>query len=208
MGSKGDISREKILQAAAGIFHRQGFATTTVEDLLRATGTTKGKLYFHFAGKEAICLEVLRREQALFLHFLDATLTGTTPGAGIDNFFRQALAKNRDRHFIGGCLFGNTALEASDTAPALATLVTEVFAAWVGKILVKVQQAQTLGEIRRDLPPAQLAELIVATVEGGIMQARLQKDEGPLARILDSLRALLELNVDSEKKSPKGKQGR
>jgi TetR/AcrR family transcriptional repressor of nem operon len=195
MATKGEQSKEKILTQATRVFNRQGFRTTTINDLLKATGTTKGNLYFHFSGKEEVGLEVLKREKAAFMQFLDSALTGDTPGAALDNFLRSALLKHRRSDFVGGCLFGNTALEASDTAPAFAELVAGVFDEWIGKIESKIAEAQQAGQVRRDLPARDLAELVVATVEGGIMQARLQKAEGPLSRALDTLRALLALKV-------------
>lgn len=193
MTSKGEKSREKILTEATPLFHRQGFRMTTVNELLKATGTTKGNLYFHFSGKEEVSLEVLKRETAAFMDFLDNALSGETPGAALDNFFRSALLKHRQSGFVGGCLFGNTALEASDTAPVFAELVSEVFHAWIGKVQTKITEAQLAGQVRRDLPSPDLAELVVATIEGGIMQARLQKEEGPMHRTLDTLRTLLDL---------------
>ena len=195
MATKGETTREKILDEAAQVFHRKGFLTTTVNDLLDATGSTKGNLYFHFPSKEEVGLEVLRRAKKQFGQFLDDALQGPTPGARLDGFFRQVLERNRRKGFVGGCLFGNTALEASDTAPAFAALVRDVFAEWIGRLQVAISEAQACGQIRRDVSAADLAELVVGAVEGGIMQSRLQKKEGPLARALDSLRTLLELRV-------------
>jgi TetR/AcrR family transcriptional repressor of nem operon len=195
MASKGEQTREKILAQATRVFNRQGFRSTTINDLLEATGTTKGNLYFHFSGKEEVGLEVLKREKAAFMPFLDVALAGDTPGAGLDNFLRCAFLKHRRSGFVGGCLFGNTALEASDTAPAFAELVGGVFDEWIGKIQSKIAEAQQAGQVRRDLPAQHLAELVVATVEGSIMQARLQKAEGPMSRTLETLRALLDLKV-------------
>lgn len=73
--------------------------------------------------------------------------------------------------------------------------MAEVFADWIGKLQHAVAQAQASGQIRRDRPASELAEFIVSVLEGGIMQARLFKDEGPLARGLDTLRTVLELRV-------------
>ncbi len=195
MATKGEITREKILEGATRIFNRQGFAATTVNDLLAATGTTKGNLYFHFPGKEEVGLEVLRRAKGGFIHFLDASLQGVSPGACLDNFFRQALEKHRESGFVGGCLWGNTALETSDTAPEFVGVASEVFTEWIGKLQETVAAAQAAGQVRRDLPAPCLAELVVATVEGAIMQSRMKKEEGPLARTLETLRSLLELKV-------------
>lgn len=197
MQTKGSIMREKILNEAAQIFNRQGIAATTINDLLAATGTTKGNLYFHFKGKEALALEVLIRAHTKFRQFLNDSLQGETPGGQLENFFTQVLVKNRERNFVGGCLFGNTALEASDTAPRFAQLARDVFTEWVERLSLTIDAAQAAEQIRRDLPADQLAELVVMTIEGGIMQARLQKAAGPLTRSLMSLRKLLELKVDA-----------
>jgi TetR/AcrR family transcriptional repressor of nem operon len=193
MLTKGEITRAKILDEATQVFHRKGFLTTTISDLLNVTGMTKGTLYFHFASKEDIGLEVLRRARDAFRQFLNEALQGETPGARLDSFFRCAMERNRSKRFVGGCLFGNTALEACDNAPPFADLVSEVFAEWTGKLQETIQAAQASGQIRQDLPASALAELVVATIEGGIMQSRLKQEEGPLKRAVDSLRVLLEL---------------
>jgi TetR/AcrR family transcriptional repressor of nem operon len=193
MPAKGNITREKILDEATQVFHRKGFLTTTINDLLTTTGMTKGNLYFHFASKEDLGLEVLRRAQGAFGRFLGDALQGETPGARLDNFFQQALERNRSQGFVGGCLFGNTALEACDNAPPFAELVTELFCEWIVRLEETIQAAQASGQVRQDLPASDLAEMVVATIEGAIMQSRLKKEGGPLTRALDSLRVLLEL---------------
>ena len=194
MSTKGDLTRSKILANASQVFQRKGILATTVTDLLNATGTTKGNLYFHFSSKEDIGLEVLQKAHAAFNSFLDEALTGPTPGAALEHFFAAVLERNLAKGANGGCIFGNTALEAADTAPRFARLVQHVFNDWISRLESTVAAAQQRGQIRRDLPPVEFAELIVETIEGAIMQARLQQETGPLARALNALRVVLELD--------------
>ena len=175
MMTKGEQTRARILTEAAKVFNRQGIAATTINDLLKATRTTKGNLYFHFSGKEALAMAVLTKEGKDFMTFLDQALNAGSPGEALNNFFEQAYAKHQQNNFIGGCLFGNTALEASDTSPLFADFVCNVFSDWTSKIEEKIVQAQQHQEIRTDLSANELATLIVATIEGGIMRARLIK---------------------------------
>lgn len=195
MLSKGQVTKQKILTDAAEVFQRQGFGATSIHDLLVAAGVTKGSLYFHFPGKEAIGAEVLRREAAAFMVFLDQALTGATPAACLDHFFEQALRKHQKTGFVGGCLFGNTALEASDTSPLYTQIVDAVFRQWAAKIEQKIDEAQQLGLIRRDVEAANLAQMVVAAIEGGIMQSRLQKSPEPMRQGLETLRTMLELKL-------------
>ncbi len=195
MATKGEQTREKILKEANQLFKCKGFGATTINDLLAATGTTKGNLYFHFSDKEAVGLEVLRGEQQSFYRFLDQAFQGKSPAAGLDNFFQKALEKQSRQDFVGGCLFGNTALETSDTAPVFASLVQEVFAEWTRRFEQQIALAQAAEQIRTDVSARGLAEMVVATVEGGIMQSRLQKSATPLKRSLETLRKVLELKI-------------
>jgi TetR/AcrR family transcriptional repressor of nem operon len=86
-------------------------------------------------------------------------------------------------------------LEASDTSPELAAFVASVFDDWIMKIAQSVDQAQQAGQIRKDVPARDLAEMIVSTVEGGIMQTRLLKSRKPLQHSLEALQKVLELRA-------------
>ena len=195
MATKGEHTKQKIIEDATRLFHRKGFGATSVSDLLSAIGVTKGSLYFHYPGKEALGLAVLENEAGAFMRFLDDALNGATPADSLDNFFKEALHKHQQSDFIGGCLFGNTALEASDTSPIYAQIVAEVFNAWAEKLRPIIAHAQESELIRRDVPAGQLAQLVVATIEGAIMQSRLHKSAEPMTRALETLRTLLGLKL-------------
>jgi AcrR family transcriptional regulator len=51
--------REQILDAAAGLFVGQGFATTTTRQIAGRVGIRQASLYYYFAGKDEILLELL-----------------------------------------------------------------------------------------------------------------------------------------------------
>ncbi len=195
MKTKGELTREKIMQAARELFNTKGFNATTISDLVEATGMQKGSLYFHFSGKEAIAREVLAEATDEFMKFLDKALGGDNPGASIDNFFRCALDKHLAAGFVGGCIFGNTALEMSDADPEFAGAIDRVFDKWIDKVAGAVANAQQRGQIRTDIGSRALAKQIIATVEGGIMMSRLKKDERPMRECLDTLRITLDLRV-------------
>lgn len=191
MPSKGIKTKDRILTGASEIFNHKGINATSINDLLTATQTTRGNLYFHFADKQQLALAVLQRESDHFMDFLDQSLDKKTAGEALNNFFHQAFAKHQSTKFIGGCLFGNTALEASDTNPAFAEIVTGVFSNWTKKLEKKIREAQLCHEVRTDLAAANLATMIVATIEGGIMQSRLTKSDIPLKDCLETLQTML-----------------
>ncbi|PRZ40518.1 TetR family transcriptional regulator [Antricoccus suffuscus] len=57
--------RLAILDAAASVFMRLGFAATSLDDISEALGATKGTLYYHFRSKTSLFFAVQRRAMEL-----------------------------------------------------------------------------------------------------------------------------------------------
>jgi TetR/AcrR family transcriptional repressor of nem operon len=184
-------TRDRLLSETARLVERQGFGPTSVNDVLQAAGIKKGTLYYYFPGKNELGLAVLERARDDFLLFLDSALAAPTPMESLERFFRAALRKHRKAGFVGGCLWGNTALEMSDSSPDHTALVEKVFDEWICRIERVIRSGQQAGQIRTDRPAPELAHLVVAGIEGGIMMSRLTKQDGPLRNCLESLRELL-----------------
>jgi len=198
MKTKGELTRGKILEVARELFNNKGFNATTISDLVAATGMQKGSLYFHFSGKDDIAREVLREATEEFMAFLCNALGGDNAGAGIDNFLHSALEKHLATGFVGGCIFGNTALEMSDSNHEFAAAIDNVFDEWINRVDVVVSAAQKSAQIRTDVSSEALAKQIIATIEGGIMMSRLKKDERPMRECLEALRITLDLRTRAE----------
>lgn len=52
--------RQRVLDAATGLFTAKGYAATTVREIVAEAGVTKPVLYYYFGSKEGIYLELLR----------------------------------------------------------------------------------------------------------------------------------------------------
>src|SRR5260370_34501460 len=61
-----DIRRTQILSAAVRCFARKGYYATTIEDLVRETGLSRGALYLYYPSKEAIYLAISQQWRCAF----------------------------------------------------------------------------------------------------------------------------------------------
>jgi AcrR family transcriptional regulator len=62
---QGDATREALLLAARELFGMRGYTETSLDEIVRTAGVTKGALYHHFASKEALfrCVfELVKKE--------------------------------------------------------------------------------------------------------------------------------------------------
>lgn len=191
--TKGEATRSRVIQKARWLVNQKGFTNTSINDIIHATGVKKGNLYFHFSNKEELGLAILRNAADEFFQFLSDSFQGEEPLEKLFSFFDAVLEKHRKTNFIGGCIFGNTALEMSDRNPKFSNLMRSVFDTWVDKITSLLTEARQTGELSSEISPRLLAKQIVASIEGGIMLARLTKNEDDLKDCLDSLRISLGL---------------
>jgi AcrR family transcriptional regulator len=56
---RGQATRQELVEAATRLFTERGYEDTSIEAVLRETGVSRGALYHHFAGKEALFEAVL-----------------------------------------------------------------------------------------------------------------------------------------------------
>src|SRR3954469_20403744 len=61
---RGTRTRRHLIERAAGVFDRNGFKASTLDQMVRATGFTRGAFYFHFDSKDALAEAIVSDQQA------------------------------------------------------------------------------------------------------------------------------------------------
>ncbi|MBI3972216.1 MAG: TetR/AcrR family transcriptional regulator [Chloroflexi bacterium] len=69
-----DATRERILEAAADVFADKGFYGAAVDDIVRASDTSKGSFYFHFPNKRGIFVALLDHLMGRLLNRVAASI--------------------------------------------------------------------------------------------------------------------------------------
>lgn len=188
--SKGEQTRQAIIEKAAPLFNQRGFAGCSMADIMEATGLEKGGLYRHFSSKEELAAEVFR--YAMQTAF-DARGLGDHPEG--DAITKLRLMVERfvaiPSPLPGGCPLLNTAIDTDDGNPILLTLVKDALAKWKSRIRRIVQQGIDDGQITRSADPQSVANLIISTLEGALMITRLEGNRRALHDAQSSLETLL-----------------
>ncbi len=189
--SKGEKTREHILKKTREVLISQGFYGTSISSIIEATGVKKGNLYYHFPSKEELGLAVLDDARQEFLSFLRQSLEGDDPLEEILTSAEAIFRELQGKDFIGGCLFGNTALEMVDSNPEFARVIRDVFSSWTEEYHRKLVEADGLGLPAGTMGPSLLARTLVALIEGWIMLVRVSKKEEDVQDCLTALRTIL-----------------
>ncbi|HZR40973.1 MAG TPA: TetR family transcriptional regulator [Ktedonobacteraceae bacterium] len=74
------ITREQLLKAALHIFREKGYVETTLDDIAKEAGTTRGAVYWHFGNKAELFNTVIREQYIrMSKKLLDAQPKDGTP---------------------------------------------------------------------------------------------------------------------------------
>lgn len=190
--SKGERTRQRIIELSAPLFNQRGLHGCSMQDIMEATGLEKGGLYRHFTSKEELAAEA-------FLFALQQAIKTRTDGL---EHLTDSVAKLRFliRRFVevpspivGGCPLLNTAVDADDGSKLLRKLVRSAFRDWRKRIAAIVQDGIAAGEIRSSVNPEQIADTLIAALEGGLVLCRLDGNRDALKQVEASLVDLLDL---------------
>ena len=72
--TKGQRTRQKIIDCALELFASHGYAGTSMNDIIERLGISKGSVYWHFKSKEEIFVEVVADSYSQWLAILDREL--------------------------------------------------------------------------------------------------------------------------------------
>jgi TetR/AcrR family transcriptional repressor of nem operon len=190
--TKGQETRSHILMESRRLFTLRGFQNSSISSIISATGVKKGNLYYHFPSKEELGLAVLIDARDEFYTILDDSLRGGgDPVKRVLHSCQVVMDLMQQSNFVGGCLFGNTALEMTDMSSRFGQIIREVFSHWIKLIADELYLAQEEGQLQSSLPAEKLAISIVAILEGGIMLSRVYLNKESLEVCIFTIRELL-----------------
>jgi AcrR family transcriptional regulator len=178
-------ARERLLTAAARLFHENGIQATGVDTLIAAAGVAKATFYRHFPSKDDLVVAWLRDPRARWLDRVRAQVEarGREAAASIPLLY-EALGEWLETEGYRGCPYLNTAIEITDPAhPARAVVVD--FLQEVEDYLASL--AAEAGY--RD--PRALARQLLALAAGSISLAVARRSRAPALAARDAAVSLL-----------------
>ncbi|TPE51021.1 TetR/AcrR family transcriptional regulator [Amaricoccus solimangrovi] len=186
-------ARLKLLDAALTVIRRQGYAATSVDELCRAAGVTKGAFFHHFRSKEALAVAAAAHFGALAegLFAADWT-TRADPAERVLGYvaLRRAIIDGPFEEFT--CLLGTMAQEAYASSEAIRAACAEGITGHAARLEPDIRAA--LEAAGRDGAEAGgLALHVQAVLQGGFVLAKATGDPEAARRGVDHLARYLRL---------------
>jgi TetR/AcrR family transcriptional repressor of nem operon len=195
MPKDGTINRERILDAAEHLVIENGFAATSVDQVLKAAGTSKGAFFHHFDSKLALARALTERYVAgdiAQLHAaLDATASVADPAERVIAFVRWFEDRADEvMSAQSNCLYVAVLTEQQLVDQGNADLITVAVEVWRKEIATLLSAAgDATGRDLGDLDA--LADHVFVTFEGAFLLCRSTGSTEHMRAQLGVLRRLL-----------------
>jgi AcrR family transcriptional regulator len=190
--SKGELTRQAILDHAVGLASRVGLEGLTIGTLADDLELSKSGLFGHFRSKQALQIQVLERAAAGFIEAVVRPALAEPRGLPrVRALFERWLAWTRSGPLPGGCLFVAAATELDDRPGPTRDRLRQLQRDWLGVIATSFQKGIAEGHFRRDADPEQFAHDLYGVALAYHHALRLLQDPNAESRARHAFEALL-----------------
>ena len=186
-------SREKILQSAVQLFLGEGYEATSVNDICKHAGVSKGSFYHYFETKQVLFLSLMENWSSRVMQsVLGEPITEDSNAKDVliqmPYQFNMAFAAV-PRGFPMLVDFWRQAM----ADPAIWKTAVEPYRYFMGFFMRIIETGQQDGSIRKDIDSEILARLLVAVAMGFLLEAAFDQEKADWSALTsDGLSLLLE----------------
>ena len=194
MSTKGDLTRQHIIEKSMQLFSVQGYFNTSIESIVKATGLTKGGLYGHFRNKQEIWYAVYDECVRIWKSIVFQGVRDISdPLARIERVIENSLQNYLGAGvFEGGCFLFNALVELAGQSPAMSDHVLEGFKGFAELLRRWLEEADQQGRFREGLNPDEIAHFMVISLNGAAPLYAASKDPAVWQQTLAQLHFYIE----------------
>ncbi|MGD9054235.1 MAG: TetR/AcrR family transcriptional regulator [Desulfobacterales bacterium] len=190
MHTKGFLTRKSIIEESLRLFCVKGYYNTSINDILDATGLTKGGFYGHFASKEALWYAVYDEAMHVWRDVVFEGVPATSDPLErihilIENDIKHKLG---DQVFEGGCFFHSMLVELSGQSATLSSHLMRGFDQLAGLLCAWLKQADQQGRLKENLNFDAIARYIIVALNGAAALHACNRDPAILDQTVSELR--------------------
>jgi len=192
--TKGERTREAILDTAAALATQEGLAPLSIGRLAEATGMSKSGLFGHFGSKEELQLATVDHAAAMFVAEVIAPAREAPRGLARVWALCDRMIDYAERQvFPGGCFFACTSFEFNNRPGAVRDRIEHMLRNWLSYLEHAVEQAQDSGELDPQLSAREIAFQLDAFAQSANAQFQLFRE----ARVFDEARRAVRDRLES-----------
>jgi len=190
-------SRTRILDAALSVIRSKGYSATTVDDICRTAGLSKGSFFHHFKSKEELALAAAEHFASMADDFF-AEAPYRAAADPLDRLlgyvdFRAGILRGELPEYT--CLLGTMVQETYETHPAIRKACDEYISGHAADVARDIEAAKRLYAPDAPWSAESLGLFTQAVTQGAFILAKAKHGPAVAVECLAHLRRYLELQL-------------
>jgi TetR/AcrR family transcriptional regulator, transcriptional repressor for nem operon len=186
-------SKTKLLEAAWRAIRTEGYAATTVEDICRQAGITKGSFFHHFKTKDDLALAAIAHWESMTGEFFAKAPYHTHPDP-LDRLlgyveFRASILSGELSDYT--CLLGTLVQETYASHPQLREACDRGMASHIGALIGDIEAAKQRYAPHASWTAQSVGYFIQSVLQGSFIYAKAKQDAATVRDSLEHLRRYL-----------------
>jgi AcrR family transcriptional regulator len=165
---------------------RRGVGAVTIDDVGRATSTSKSQMYHYFVSKEELVDAVVGHVGVQVLALQESLLGEMSSIDDVQRWADALVSYQRERGKFCGCPLGSLASELCVEVRPPQPQIELYFEQWTCLLEQGISRMVTNGLLRASADPRRLAVATLASLQGGLLMAKVTQDESFLQISLDA----------------------
>jgi AcrR family transcriptional regulator len=192
--TKGQRTRNSILEVAAALATEEGLDPLSIGRLAESTGMSKSGLFAHFGSKEELQLATVDHAAALFVaEVIDPARSAPKGLARIWALCDHMIGYSERQVFPGGCFFAATSFEFNNRPGPVRDRIESMIRSWLSYLEHAVEQAQEAGELDPKVSAREIAFQLDAFAQASNAQYQLFRDP----QVFDDARRAIQERLES-----------
>ena len=184
---KGARTRARIVEEAAALIHERGVAGTTLDDVKVAAEVSGSQMYHYFPDKNDLVQAVIDYQAESIVNRQRHVLSSAN---GVEAWQKMVIAAAKRTEAKGGCQLGSLVGQLAESDPEARALIAAGFDQWAAVIGDALRSLHADGKLPPGIDPDDLATTLLATLQGGLLLAQVQRSTRPFETAVDTLLAL------------------
>ena len=177
---RGAATRLRIVRTAADLFHKQGVAATSPDEILEASRAGKGQFYHYFGSKEGLVHQVLQT-------YIEGVETGAAPidyevrsWDDLERWFASHIELQKHFRMLRGCPFGTIANGVAEKDELIRQDLSHLFEIVKNKLRTFFIREKAEGRLAAEADEDRMADFSIAAIQGAMLMGKVKRSALPV----------------------------
>ena len=187
MAKRRTETKSRIINVARTLYSSHGCDSTTLDDIITASGVTKGAFYHYFKSKEVLCHELIDYASAEYAELIESLDDQLEPLGKLLKLIRTLDELNTGGEWVNCKLILRLSADSHDSHPHLQKKI-RMFWSWYTSVFEEmISNCQQAGQLSTTPDSQTLAKMVMSMIAGAITFERINQTQNGFAEMVEQV---------------------